>query len=151
MATFPKFIFQSAFLENSSGCRSSEITIYLWREKACKWYEIRKRWKINYVCYEQYKITSVNAKKNYIKAYHAQFMVSVLDSENEHLSVNNPNIINLPSPRPQWSLFSFSLIHIFATGSAVRADYSIGTAYFLFSTPLNQIIVFKHEITQNRT
>ena len=36
--------------------------------------------------------------------------------------INNPNRINLPSPRPQWSLFSLSLIHIFATGSAMRAD-----------------------------
>ena len=37
--------------------------------------------------HELYKITPDNAKKNYIKPYHAQFMVSVLDSENEHLSV----------------------------------------------------------------
>ena len=36
--------------------------------------------------------------------------------------INNPNRINLPSPRPQWSLFSLSLIHIFATGSAAWTD-----------------------------
>ena len=40
----------------------------------------------------------------------------------ELLNMIRPNRINLPSPRPQWSLFSFSLIHIIATGSAVRAD-----------------------------
>ena len=37
--------------------------------------------------YELYEIIPDNTKKNYVKAYHAQFMVSVLDSENEHLSV----------------------------------------------------------------
>ena len=36
--------------------------------------------------------------------------------------INNPNRMNLPSPRRQWSLFSLSLIHIFATGSAETAD-----------------------------
>ena len=36
--------------------------------------------------------------------------------------INHPNRINLPSPHPQWRLFSLFLIHIFATGSAVRVD-----------------------------
>ena len=40
----------------------------------------------------------------------------------EHLGINNPNRINLPPPRPQWSLFSLYLIHILATGSAMRGD-----------------------------
>ena len=33
-----------------------------------------------------------------------------------------PHRINLPSLRPKWRLFSLFLIHIFATGSEVRAD-----------------------------
>ena len=36
-------------------------------------------------------------------------------------TLNNLNRINLPSPHPQWSLFSLSLIHSLATGSAMRA------------------------------
>ena len=40
--------------------------------------------------------------------------------------INNPNRINLPSPRPHQRLFSPSLIHIFATGSAVRAALFFG-------------------------
>jgi len=35
--------------------------------------------------------------------------------------VNSPNRINLPSSHPLWRLFSYSLIHIFAARSAMRA------------------------------
>ena len=48
----------------------------------------------------------------------------------ENNDINNPHRINLPSPRPQWSLFSFSLIHIFATGSAVMTDLFSGDGLF---------------------
>ena len=48
--------------------------------------------------------------------------------------INDPNRINQPSPRPQWSLFSLFLVHIFATGSAARADlfYWDGLPVILF-------------------
>ena len=47
---------------------------------------------------------------------------SIFLSEFRNERINYPNRINLPSPRPQWSLFSLSIIHIFATRSAMRAD-----------------------------
>ena len=48
--------------------------------------------------------------------------------------INDPNRINQPSSRPQWSLFSLSLVHIFTTGSAARADlfYWDGLPVILF-------------------
>ena len=37
-------------------------------------------------------------------------------------NIKNPNRINLPSPHPQWRLFSLALVHIFTARSAMRAD-----------------------------
>ena len=47
--------------------------------------------------------------------------------------INNHNRINMPSPRPQCSLFSLSFIQIFPTWSAVMADlfYWDGLVYYL--------------------
>ena len=50
------------------------------------------------------------------------FRVHLIRTKHTWIGINNPNRINLPSPRPQRSLFSLSLIHIFAIGSALRAD-----------------------------
>ena len=47
------------------------------------------------------------------------------------LGINNHNRINVPSQRPQWSLFFLSFIQIFITGSAVRADLFYWDGLFL--------------------
>ena len=49
--------------------------------------------------------------------------------------VNNLKGINLPSPRLQWSVFSLSLIHIFATWSTMRADLFYGDGLYELVQP----------------
>ena len=60
---------------------------------------------------------------SFLESHFNQMARAIKDYDlSQVLLINNPSRIKLPSPHPKWRVFSFSLVHIFAARSAIRAD-----------------------------